>query len=61
MQLKELRELSRLTQQELAERANCARSTIASIEVGFMSPSIPLAKRLAEVLEVDWTIFFEEE
>ncbi len=57
--LKEVRERAGFTQSELAEKCGVNQSTIAMIENGTNKPRVPLAKKLAEVLNVDWTIFFE--
>ena len=58
--LKELRKTSKgFSQQELVMN-DVIRQTISNIECGLSKPSIELAKKLGEVLEVDWTLFFEE-
>lgn len=57
--LKELRVKNGLTQEELAEKCDVLRTTISMIESGVNKPSINLAKRLGEVLDVDWKGFFE--
>ena len=57
--LKELRTSKGLSQQELATKCGVIRQTISNIECGLSKPSIDLAKKLSEVLEVDWTLFFE--
>lgn len=57
--LKELRTSKGLSQQELATKCGVIRQTISNIECGLSKPSIDLAKKLGEVLEVDWTLFFE--
>src|ERR671933_1545876 len=41
-----------LTQAELAQRAGCVPGTIKSIEADARRPSVQLAERLAEVLEL---------
>ncbi|BBK61882.1 putative HTH-type transcriptional regulator YqaF [Amedibacterium intestinale] len=58
--LKELRTSKGFSQQELATKCDVIRQTISNIECGLSKPSIELAKKLGEVLEVDWTLFFEE-
>ncbi|EAG6563614.1 helix-turn-helix transcriptional regulator [Listeria monocytogenes] len=57
--LKNLREEKGLTQLELAELSNVERTTYASIEQGRRNPSVANAMRIAEVLNVEWTIFFD--
>ena len=56
--LRELREKAGLTQEELASMVGVQRTQITMIENGKSSPSIKTAKKLAEVLKVDWTKFF---
>lgn len=49
-----------LTQEELADKVGIKRSTIACIESGINTPSIPTAKLLANELKFNWTLFYEE-
>lgn len=49
-----------LTQKQLAEQCGVIRQTISSIERGVNKPSIELAKKLGEILEIDWTKFFTD-
>lgn len=49
-----------LTQAEVANRANIARTTYAMIEQGRRLPSVPVAKRIATVMNFKWTLFFED-
>ncbi|QIC07648.1 helix-turn-helix transcriptional regulator [Brevibacillus sp. 7WMA2] len=48
------------TQEQVANRADIARTTYAMIEQENRRPSVNVAKKIARVLGVDWTIFFEE-
>lgn len=57
--LKELRSDKGLTQEEVAEKCNVLRTTISMIESGINNPSVELAKRLGEILNVDWKEFYE--
>lgn len=50
--LKELREERNITQEDIAIACGVSRSTIAMIEIGQNKPSLELAKKLAEVLNV---------
>ena len=59
--LKALRLEKGLTQEQLATKCGIVRQTISNIECGVTKPSVDLAKKFAEVLEVDWAEFFEEE
>lgn len=56
--LRTLREKAGLTQEELASLVGVQRTQITMIEIGKSRPSINTAKKLGEVLNVDWTIFF---
>ena len=58
--LKEARKSKGLTQEELAAKCDVQRTTVTMIETGENLPSVQLAKKLAEVLEIDWTEFFNE-
>lgn len=51
--VKELRARHNLTQSDLGKQVDVTRQTIAFIEKGEFSPSITLALKLAEALEVD--------
>ncbi|KFL63206.1 helix-turn-helix transcriptional regulator [Bacillus cereus ATCC 10876] len=48
------------TQEYIACKARISRSMYAMIESGERSPSVPVAKKIAKVLNFDWTLFFEE-
>ncbi|ERI10821.1 helix-turn-helix transcriptional regulator [Aneurinibacillus aneurinilyticus] len=51
----------KLTQEKIAKLAKIARTTYAMYEQGKRRPSVPVAKRLAKILKVKWTLFFEDE
>jgi len=51
--LRDLRLRHYLTQQELADQAHVARSTVTAIEQGLQRPRIPTARALARALGVD--------
>lgn len=57
--LKDLRTEKGYTQEELASKCDVLRTTISMIESGINKPSVELAKKLGEVLNVDWKGFFE--
>lgn len=56
-----IRKQINMTQAEVAEKAEIARTTYAMIETGERNASVDNAKRIAQVLGFDWTIFFENE
>ena len=49
-----------LTQTVVAELAGLHQGAYSNIEKGKRKPSVKLAKRIGEILGVDWTIFYEE-
>jgi len=54
-------ERSKLTQEEVAAGAGIARAYYAQIELGIRNPSVTVAKRIANFLRFNWTLFFENE
>ena len=58
--VKKLRIEKGLTQEQLANECGVQRTTITMIELGENKPSVELAKKLGEVLEVAWSDFFED-
>ena len=59
MNLKEIRKEKGFTQEQLANVCGVQLTTITMIETGNNSPSVELAKKLGEVLGIDWKVFFE--
>lgn len=58
MTLKQLRESKGFSQTELAEHVGLKQTTISQYESGFRKPSLLIAKKLADVLEVSLDDFF---
>lgn len=56
--LKQLREDKNMRQYDLAQKAGISRSYYTMIENGKKRPSPKVAKRIAKILEFDWTIFY---
>ncbi|WP_229100642.1 helix-turn-helix transcriptional regulator [Holdemania sp. 1001095H_141210_F2] len=56
--LKELRNSKKMSQEELANQCGVIRQTISNIECGLSKPSVELAKKIGEILGFDWTLFF---
>ena len=50
-----------MTGAELGEKARISPSTLSLIETGRRRPSVDLAKRLGAALDIDWTLFFEND
>lgn len=59
--LRELREQRRMQQKEIAKRARISNPFYSDIENGKRNPSVATAKKIADILEFDWTRFFEGE
>lgn len=59
--LKQMRTEKNLTQEKIAEKAGIERAYYTMIETGNRNPSVNVAKSIASVLGVNWTIFFENE
>lgn len=57
--LKEFRIQRNMTQNEVAAKAGIERAYYTMIEQGSRSPSVPVAKDIADTLGFDWTIFFD--
>ncbi|MBY0128277.1 MULTISPECIES: helix-turn-helix transcriptional regulator [Bacillus subtilis group] len=49
------------SQKSVAQKVNISRGAYANIELGKRNPSVQLAKKIAQELNFDWTIFFEED
>lgn len=56
-----LRKRAGLTQEGLAYKAAVCRATVQKIEAGTGSIRPATAKKLANVLGVKWTVFFEDD
>lgn len=57
--LKDLRISQDVTQENLAKETEVSRAYITQIELGNRDPSVKTAKKIAEVLDFDWTKFYE--
>ncbi|MBP8990055.1 MAG: helix-turn-helix transcriptional regulator [Clostridia bacterium] len=56
----EERKKRRQTQLDLAHEVGISRAYLAQIELGLRTPSVRVAKKLAEALSVPWTRFYED-
>lgn len=56
--LKEARERSGLTMKVLSDMVHISEGAYCNIERGKRTPSVPVAKRIAEALNIDWTLFY---
>lgn len=57
--LKEIRMSQGIKQEEIADSAEISRGYYANIERGDKTPSVSVAKRIANYLKFDWTKFFK--
>lgn len=58
--LSDLRHKKSMTQEKIANEVHIARAYYSQIENGDRRPSVDVAKKIANYLKFDWTIFFEE-
>nr|WP_242503568.1 helix-turn-helix transcriptional regulator [Bacillus albus] len=49
-----------LTQEKMADKVNISRQYYNEIENNRRKPSVELAKRISRVLNLEWTIFFND-
>lgn len=56
-----IRKAKKMTQKDVCDVASIAQASYCNIELGKRRPSVPVAKRIAEILGFDWTRFYEEE
>lgn len=59
--LRKIRKNKDMTQSEFSEFINVPVTTYASWEQGVRNPSIDKAKEVSKILDIDWTIFFENQ
>lgn len=59
--LKAIRVEKGMTQAQLAAEAKTTRTVITNIENGVAKPSIPTAKALGKILNIEWWKFFTTE
>lgn len=59
-ELRELRRKAKMTQAELAEKSGVSQGHIAHIESGRRVLTVKEAKKIAEVLGIDWVLLFKE-
>lgn len=58
--MKVKRVIAGLTQEELAVKAGISRAHVTRIERGSAKPSVPVAKKLARILNVNWEDFYND-
>lgn len=60
MIVRERRQHLKLSQEQLAKEVGISRSMITKIELGLTTPSVPVAKKIGEALNIDWPKIFDE-
>ncbi|MCM3620467.1 helix-turn-helix transcriptional regulator [Sutcliffiella horikoshii] len=58
--LRKIREEAGFTQEEVASKCGIGRATYGAIETGERNATVVNAKKIANVLHFNWTIFFED-
>lgn len=61
MNIREKREQLGISQKELADKCGIAQSTLCDIEQGRSNPSLPVAIKIAQVLEENSIQFFADD
>lgn len=56
--LEERRKNKQITQQTIADKIGVSRQYYNELENGKRLPSVKIAKKIGVILDVDWTIFF---
>jgi putative transcriptional regulator len=51
----------KLTHEQVAEHAEISRQYYGMIESGERNPSVPIAKKIGAILNIEWTLFFEQD
>lgn len=49
-----------LTQQQMADLIPISRPHYTNIENGLRRPGVKVAQRIAYILDLDWTLFYED-
>nr|DAP71504.1 MAG TPA: Helix-turn-helix XRE-family like protein [Caudoviricetes sp.] len=56
--LEEKRNELKMTQEEVADKAGITRAYYSMIEAGKKTPSPKIAQRIANIFNIEWTIFY---
>ena len=56
--IKNKRKYYEITQEQLAQKVQINRAYLSKIENDLRVPSVRIAKKIAEELDFDWTLFF---
>jgi putative transcriptional regulator len=50
-----------LTHETIADKVGITRQYYGMIENDERTPSVPIAKEIGKILEIEWTLFFEQQ
>ncbi|MCI7431774.1 helix-turn-helix transcriptional regulator [Megasphaera sp.] len=59
--LEEKRNELKMTQEEVADKAGITRAYYSMIESGKKTPSPKIAQRIANIFNIEWTLFYTYE
>ena len=59
--LKEIRLSMKMSQDELAKKVGVNNRTISAYETGVRELPVKIAKKIGEVLEIDWWLLYEDD
>ena len=57
----DLRDKANLTQKEMANELGISQQHYSRIELGILNAKPKIAKQIAQILNFNWTIFYEED
>lgn len=58
--LKQLRKEHKMSQKELGDAVGITATSISRYEIGKRKLSVDMAKKIADALDVDWTVLYSE-
>lgn len=58
--LRSKRTKANFSQSKLSRIVKISQNHYSNIESGNRTPSVSIAKRIAEILDFDWTLFYED-
>lgn len=59
-ELRRIRKEQNISANKLSKMCGVTRQHISAIEYGKINPSVNLAKKLADILHCEWTVFFDD-
>lgn len=58
--LKDKRKANAMSQKEIAKIVGIEQQSYSLLEGGLRNPSVAIAKKIADILDFDWTLFYEQ-